>query len=109
MRERANGEVEWKLLRKRARHGLKVTMLEKRTATGLAQQETRNAKLDEKRAKRAARASEPARFDALPLAEHYSDLKLIGVEDLRDQLKQHKLLGKSGIALSLPNRTAYVL
>eukprot|EP00965_Chrysotila_dentata_P082784 2731274-Pleurochrysis_carterae.AAC.1 len=78
MRERANGEEEWKLLRKRARHGLKVTMLEKRTAAGLAQQETRKAKLDEKRAKRAAKASERARIDALQLAQHYSDFKLMG-------------------------------
>eukprot|EP00965_Chrysotila_dentata_P144349 4768483-Pleurochrysis_carterae.AAC.1 len=34
----------------------------------------------------------------------------MGVEDLRDQLKKHKLLaGKTGFALSLPNRKAYVL
>eukprot|EP00965_Chrysotila_dentata_P120007 3969639-Pleurochrysis_carterae.AAC.1 len=72
MRERANGEEERKLLRKRARQGLKVSMLEKRTAAGLAQQETRKARLDEKRAKRAATASERARIDALPLAEHYT-------------------------------------
>eukprot|EP00965_Chrysotila_dentata_P022347 739439-Pleurochrysis_carterae.AAC.1 len=84
-------------------------MLEKRTAAGLAQQETRKAKLDKKRTKRAARASERARIDALPLAQHFSDLKLMGVEDLRGQLKKHELLGKTGFALSLPNRTAYVL
>eukprot|EP00965_Chrysotila_dentata_P086893 2867859-Pleurochrysis_carterae.AAC.1 len=100
---------QWKLLRKRVRQGLKVTMLAKRTAADLAQQEMRKAKLDEKRAKRAARASEQARIHALPLVEHYSDLKMMGVEDLRDQLKKHKLLGKTGFALSLPNRTAYVL
>eukprot|EP00965_Chrysotila_dentata_P068050 2251166-Pleurochrysis_carterae.AAC.1 len=33
----------------------------------------------------------------------------MGVEDLRDQLKNYKLLGKTGFALSLHNRTAYVL
>ena len=33
----------------------------------------------------------------------------MGVEDLQDQLKKRKLLGKTGFALSLPNRTAYVL
>eukprot|EP00965_Chrysotila_dentata_P259984 6213746-Pleurochrysis_carterae.AAC.1 len=33
----------------------------------------------------------------------------MGVEDLRDQLKKHTLLGKTGFTLSLPNRTAYVL
>eukprot|EP00965_Chrysotila_dentata_P229086 6196969-Pleurochrysis_carterae.AAC.1 len=48
------------------------------TAAGLAQQEARKAKVDVKRAKRAARASERARIDARPLAEHYSDLKLMG-------------------------------
>eukprot|EP00965_Chrysotila_dentata_P128678 4253921-Pleurochrysis_carterae.AAC.1 len=67
MRGRADGEEKLKLLRKWARQGLKVTMLEKRTAAGLAQQATRKAKLA---AKRAARASERARIDALPLAEH---------------------------------------
>eukprot|EP00965_Chrysotila_dentata_P044342 1474266-Pleurochrysis_carterae.AAC.1 len=36
MRERADSEEEWKLLRKRARQDLKVTMLEKCTAAGLA-------------------------------------------------------------------------
>eukprot|EP00965_Chrysotila_dentata_P000896 28572-Pleurochrysis_carterae.AAC.1 len=33
----------------------------------------------------------------------------MGVEELRDQLKKHKLLGTTGFALSLRNRTAYVL
>eukprot|EP00965_Chrysotila_dentata_P075985 2511256-Pleurochrysis_carterae.AAC.1 len=33
----------------------------------------------------------------------------MGAENLRDQLKKHTLLGKTGFALSLPNRTAYVL
>eukprot|EP00965_Chrysotila_dentata_P208613 6184800-Pleurochrysis_carterae.AAC.1 len=55
------------------------------------------------------RSQATPRIDALPLAEHYSDLTLMGVEGLRDQLKKHKLLGKTGFALSLPNRTAYVL
>eukprot|EP00965_Chrysotila_dentata_P248549 6208400-Pleurochrysis_carterae.AAC.1 len=87
MRERANGEEEWKPLRKKARQGLKVTMLEEHTTAGLAQQETRKAKLDKKRAKRAERASESAHIDAQPLAEHYSDLKLKGVDEyLRDKL-----------------------
>eukprot|EP00965_Chrysotila_dentata_P166640 5501717-Pleurochrysis_carterae.AAC.1 len=33
----------------------------------------------------------------------------MGVENLRDQPKKHELLGKTGFALSLLNRTAYVL
>eukprot|EP00965_Chrysotila_dentata_P194825 6176611-Pleurochrysis_carterae.AAC.1 len=104
MRERADSEEEWKLLRKRARQGLKVTRLEKRTADGLAQQKTGKAsKLAAKRAKRAAKAIERARIDALPLAEHYFDLKLMGVEDLQDQLKKQKLLGKR--CFSRPTRT----
>eukprot|EP00965_Chrysotila_dentata_P047180 1565798-Pleurochrysis_carterae.AAC.1 len=104
MRERADGEKEWKLLRKRARQGFKVTMLEKRTAAGLAQQEMRKAKLAATRAKRAAKATECARIDALPLAEHYSVLKLMSVEDLRNQPKKHELLGKTGFALLCPTR-----
>eukprot|EP00965_Chrysotila_dentata_P138532 4582533-Pleurochrysis_carterae.AAC.1 len=60
MRERADCEEEWKLLgMNRARQGLKVTMVEKRTAAaGLAKQDTRKAKLTAKRAKRAAKATE---------------------------------------------------
>eukprot|EP00965_Chrysotila_dentata_P072142 2384044-Pleurochrysis_carterae.AAC.1 len=80
MREHAKGEEEWKLLRKRTRQGIKVTILEKCMAAGLAQQETCKATLKEKRAKLVARASERARIEALPLAEHYSDLKLMGVD-----------------------------
>eukprot|EP00965_Chrysotila_dentata_P111657 3692204-Pleurochrysis_carterae.AAC.1 len=33
----------------------------------------------------------------------------MGVEDLRDQLKKHKLLGKTGFTATQPNRTVYVL
>eukprot|EP00965_Chrysotila_dentata_P126359 4176435-Pleurochrysis_carterae.AAC.1 len=33
----------------------------------------------------------------------------MGVDDLWDQLKKHKLLGKTGFALPLPNRMAYGL
>eukprot|EP00965_Chrysotila_dentata_P231957 6198671-Pleurochrysis_carterae.AAC.2 len=86
-----------------------MTMLEKRTAAALAQQETRKDKLAAKRAKRAAKATERARIDALPLVEQYSDMKLMSVEDLRDQLEKQKLLGETGYALSLPNCTAHVL
>eukprot|EP00965_Chrysotila_dentata_P186924 6171445-Pleurochrysis_carterae.AAC.1 len=50
MRERTDGEEEWKLLRKRAPQGLEVTMLEKRTIDGsVAQQQTREAMLAAKR------------------------------------------------------------
>eukprot|EP00965_Chrysotila_dentata_P118113 3903813-Pleurochrysis_carterae.AAC.9 len=62
MRERADGEDEWKLLRKKARcHGLKVSMLKKRTPASVAQQKKRKAKLAETRAKRAAKATERTR------------------------------------------------
>eukprot|EP00965_Chrysotila_dentata_P231662 6198490-Pleurochrysis_carterae.AAC.2 len=73
-------------------------MLEKRTAADLAQQK-----------KRAAKATERARIDALLLTKHYSDLKLMGVENLQDQFNKRKLLGKTCFALCLPSRTAYVL
>eukprot|EP00965_Chrysotila_dentata_P136456 4512429-Pleurochrysis_carterae.AAC.1 len=48
-------------------------MLEKRVAAGLAQQETRKAKLAAKREKRAAKAIERARIDALPLCRALHD------------------------------------
>eukprot|EP00965_Chrysotila_dentata_P030769 1024950-Pleurochrysis_carterae.AAC.1 len=51
---------------------------EEHSSYSLAQQEMRKAKLAAQRAKRAAKATERARTDALPLAEHDSDLKLMG-------------------------------
>eukprot|EP00965_Chrysotila_dentata_P109011 3601283-Pleurochrysis_carterae.AAC.1 len=79
MRGRELGEVEWKRQRRVAWQGLKETMQAKRTKAGQELQTERRAKLDEKRAKRAARDAERARIDALPLAMRYSDLKLMGV------------------------------
>eukprot|EP00965_Chrysotila_dentata_P148674 4909414-Pleurochrysis_carterae.AAC.5 len=64
MREGADGKGEWKLLRKRALHDLKVAMLEKRTAAALTQQESRKAKLAAQRSKRAAKVTERASIDA---------------------------------------------
>ena len=46
---------------------------------------------------------------ALVLATKYSELKVMGNDELKDQLKAHKLLGKTGFTVSLPNRTALVL
>eukprot|EP00965_Chrysotila_dentata_P047490 1574975-Pleurochrysis_carterae.AAC.7 len=44
------------------------------------------------------------------LCQALPDSTLMGVEDLRDQLKKHRLLDKSKMfLLFLPNRTAYVL
>eukprot|EP00965_Chrysotila_dentata_P040691 1349836-Pleurochrysis_carterae.AAC.4 len=69
-------------------------MLEKRTSAGLAQQEAGSGKLTKKRAKRAVKATKRVCIGALLLAKHYSDLKLIGMDDLWDQLKKHKLAGQ---------------
>eukprot|EP00965_Chrysotila_dentata_P189795 6173513-Pleurochrysis_carterae.AAC.3 len=48
-------------------------------------------------------------MDELPLYKRYSNMKLMGVEDFRDQHKKHKALGKTGFVVSQRNRTAYVL
>eukprot|EP00965_Chrysotila_dentata_P203216 6181573-Pleurochrysis_carterae.AAC.1 len=91
MRERADGEEEWKLLRNRSAQQL-----------AWRSSETRKTKLAAKHAKRAAKATERACIDALPLAEHYSDLKSSDgrIDDLPDQLKKHKLLGTTGLRSS---------
>eukprot|EP00965_Chrysotila_dentata_P161180 5322789-Pleurochrysis_carterae.AAC.1 len=75
MRGRELGEEEWKKLRRVARQGFKETVQAK---AGQELQAERRAKLDEQRAKRAARDAERALIDALPLAMRYSDLKLMG-------------------------------
>jgi hypothetical protein len=109
MRERENGEAEWRLLRKKAREGLKETMAAKRLKVGASERAARDEKLSAKRAARAARAAEKARLEALVLATHYSELVSMGEDALKDQLRKHKLLGKKGFNVSQPNRTARVL
>eukprot|EP00965_Chrysotila_dentata_P181599 5994882-Pleurochrysis_carterae.AAC.1 len=58
MRERADGEEECKLLRKRPRQGLKVAMLEKRTA--LAWRSRRRARLSSPRSAQSALRRPPS-------------------------------------------------
>eukprot|EP00965_Chrysotila_dentata_P011290 368024-Pleurochrysis_carterae.AAC.1 len=103
MRGRKRGEEAWKIKWKKLRK-------DKRREAGQQLQAERKAKLDEKRAECAARDAERACIDALPLAKCCSGLlKLMVVEDLRDQLKKHKALGKTGFVVSQPNRMAYAL
>ncbi|KAL1520968.1 hypothetical protein AB1Y20_022526 [Prymnesium parvum] len=54
---------------------------------------TREEKRKEKRAKRAARAAEKVRIQAVVLATLFSELKVMSIELLQDQLKKRKLLG----------------
>ena len=84
-------------------------MQQQRLAVGQAERASRQEKLAAKRAKRAAKAAEKARLQAIVLATKYSELKAMGNEDLKEQLRAHKLRGKTGFSLSLPNRTALVL
>ena len=109
MRERPDGEREWAELRKRARAEMCETMQQKRLKVGAAERRVRDEKLATLRAKKAAKADELARLDALPLATRYSELVQMSVDSLRDQLKKHKRLGQKGFTVSQPNRTAYVL
>jgi hypothetical protein len=111
MRERANGEAEWRQLRKKARAELKVTMAAKRLKDGAEEREVRQSKVAAMRAKKAAKNAEKARLEALTLLTLYSELVDKGNEDLKDQLKKHKLMGKSKAKFTAtqPNRTAYVL
>eukprot|EP00962_Isochrysis_galbana_P051251 scaffold22626_cov108-Isochrysis_galbana.AAC.2 len=85
------------------------TLEQSRVAHGLAARESREVKLAAKRAKHAAKAQEKARLAAVVLATRYSELVSMGIDDLKDQLKKHKLNGKTGFNVSHPNRTAYVL
>ena len=109
MRQRENAEEEWAKLRARANKGMLVTMQQKRLEVGQAERVARQEKLAAKRAKRTARNAEKARVQAVKLATKYSELKSMSNDDLKDQLKKHKLLGKTGFTVSLPNRTALVL
>jgi len=109
MRGREKGEEEWRMLRRLARRGMKETMAEKRIAAGRVAATERNAKLEGHRAKQAAKKKELARLEAIPLATRYSELKGMVGDELVDQLRKHKLLGKKGFTVTQPNREAYFL
>jgi len=109
MRGREKGEEEWRMLRRLARKGMKETMAEKRIAAGRVAATERNAKLEGHRAKQAAKKKELARLEAIALATRYSELKGMVGDELVDQLRKHKLLGKKGFTVTQPNREAYFL
>ena len=111
MMGRENGEAEWRQLRKRARKELAETEQAKRLAIGLEERKVRDAKLATSRAKKAAKVAERTRLEGIRLLTLYSELVDKGNDALKDQLKKHKLLGKSTakFTISQPNRTAYIL
>ena len=78
---------------------------------GLAEREGRQARLAEKRAKRAVKTQQKERLKRLVLATKYSELVDMGGADLQDQLKKarRKLAGAKGFNGTQPNRTAAVL
>ena len=109
MRGREKGEEDWRMLRRLARRGMKETMAEKHIAAGQLAAMERNAKLEGTRAKQAAKKAELARLEAISLATRYSELKGMVGDELVDQLRKHKLLGKKGFTVTQPNREAYFL
>lgn len=58
MMGRANAEAEWKVLRKRARIGMRETMAEKWLKVGLEERKARDSKLALLRAKQTAKLAE---------------------------------------------------
>lgn len=109
MRERENGEAEWRALRKKARKEIKVKMAQKWLEVGLAERKVRDTKLSSLRAKRAAKAAEKVRLEAVELARLFSQLVNKNNDELKDQLKKFKALGKTGFTVSQANRTAFIL
>lgn len=84
-------------------------MAQKWLKVGLEERSVRDAKLRTLREKRAAKAAEKARLEAVVLATRYSELVEMGNDALKDQLKKQKVLGKTGFTATQANRTAYIL
>ena len=95
--------------RKAERLARRTTLKLRAVEAGRAKQEGREEKLLSKRERRAKAAAEKARVEMLALATKYSDLKTMGNDELKDQLKGYKLQGKSGFNVTQDNRAAYVL
>lgn len=109
MAARVNAEAEWKMLRKRARIGMRETMAEKWLRVGLEERQVRDSKLAVLRARQVAKSAEKRRLQELQLATTFSSLVSMSNEDLKDQLKKHKMMGKTGFTCVQPNRVSYIL
>ena len=84
------------VLRKAARALLCTTIKKERIEAGRAKRAERDAKLSSKRARREAKAVELQRIQALKPATKYSHLVSMGIRDLSDKLKYHKVKVWSG-------------
>jgi len=93
IREQANAKGLWGAARKVGRQGLATTQAASHRDEGLAVREGRQARLKEKRAKRAAKTEAKEKLERLVLAMRYSELVDMGVADLQDQLEKRKLAG----------------
>ena len=109
LREQADPGRLWGAARRVARRGLATPLAASHRDEGLAEREGRQARLEEKRAKRAAKTEAKERLERLVLATRYSELVDMSVADLQDQLKKRKLAGAKGYNVTQPNRTAAVL
>lgn len=92
-----------------ARRARRVTIKQQLIAAGRAKRAEREAKLSGKRARKLAKAAEKARLEKVTLATTYSQLKVMAIPELQDQLRAFKLQGKSKLkfALSQKDRAAY--
>eukprot|EP00966_Prymnesium_polylepis_P031882 741764-Prymnesium_polylepis.2 len=86
------------------RNARRQTLKARAVEAGRAKQAGREDKLSSKRERRAKAAAEKGRIEQLTLVTKYSELKAMGVEDLKDQLKGYKLQGKSGFNVTQENR-----
>lgn len=84
---------------------------EVRRISGMFKRDDREEKLAAVRAKRESKAAERRRLEELVLKKYYSELRLLGIEDLKDQLRAWKLkLGdKANFTVTHANRAGYVL
>ena len=90
---------------------LRTTIKKERIEAGRAKRAERDAKLSSKRTRREAKAAELQRIrkDVKP-ATKYSQLVKLGLKDLSDQLKYHKVVRKkTGFIVTQKDRKAFVL
>ena len=78
---------------------------------GRAKRAERDLQLGGKRARRGEKRQEQARLEKVALATRYSQqlpMPILGEGSLQEQLKAHKLAGKTGFVITQKDRTAYV-
>ena len=106
---RPDPDAEWTKVRRAAREKMTSSMKENRIEAGLLIRDEREKKLRELREKRSAKLAKKKDLLSVKLFTRFSQIKNLSSEDIKEQLRAHKVQGKKGFIISHPKRVQLIL